>query len=99
MPTTQQNFPHLWRYSLLCLISCCVVVVGHSEDHARAQGGTVQQEEININQYQYQQQLTQPQSTSFRGTGEDWNALGNAQVKQSVDSIAVSMSGSNGRNG
>ena len=75
----------------------CTVVVGHSEDHATVQGGTVTQEEtMNINQYQYQ--LTQGQN-SFRGTGEDWNALGNnAQVKQSVDSIAVTMSGGNGRN-
>jgi len=54
---------------------------------------------MNINQYQYHQQMQQPQSSSFRGTGDDWNALGNAQVKQSVDSIAVSMSGGNGRNG
>ena len=36
---------------------------------------------------------------TFRGTGEDWNALAStAQVKQSVDSLAVSVNGTNARN-
>ena len=47
---------------------------------------------MQINQYQYQ--INSGQNT-FRGTGEDWNALGSAQVKQSVDSIAVSVNGGN----
>ena len=32
-------------------------------------------------------------SNTFRGTAEDWNALGTQQVKQSVDSIAVAVPG------
>jgi len=56
----------------------------------------VAQDEVPLQQ-QYQIQLQTGQN-SFRGTGEDWNALGNAQIKQSVDSIAVSISGSGGRN-
>ena len=51
-------------------------------------------DQMQINQYQYQ--INSGQNT-FRGTGEDWNALSSgAQVKQSVDSIAVSVSGGTG---
>ena len=50
-----------------------------------------------INQFHYQIGSTQ---SSFRGMNDDWNALGtNAQVKSSVDSIAVSVNGQGaGRN-
>ena len=65
-------------------------MVGHSEDPVRNHAAN---DEMQINQFQYQMTGGAAGSNAFRGTGDDWNALSNgAAVKQSVDSSAQMVS-------